>query len=256
MDLTVTEDETVDGVIVMAMSESLLEMSGSTTEEVFEDTNIDEITEAGGTATVEPYDQDGFVGQAITIEGAPLDGFADDGTVTRTGDGWAFAMDVGDTIGSDPSEIEADQMLDGMFDGARYVIRMTVPGEVQEHNGTAETGSQIEWNFQGSDLTDGTMPTVLTATWDDSGYASGTPGVSSSGGSSLLLAGGAIIAALIGAGLFLINRNKANEELTVADLAVSTQGFDPTPSPAGTQQTPSAPGSHLEGGSADPGGAR
>ncbi|MFW2380896.1 MAG: LppM family (lipo)protein [Acidimicrobiales bacterium] len=211
MDLTVTEDETVDGVIVMAMSESLLEMSGSTADEVFEDTDVSELTEAGGTATVEPYEQDGFVGQTYTIEGAPLSAFTEDGTLTRTEDGWELAMDVGETIGTEPSEMGADQMIEGMFDGARYVIRMTIPGDVKDHNGTTQTGSQIEWNFQESDLTDGTMPAVLTATWDDSGYASGTPGVASSGGSSLLFIGGAILAALIGVGLFVVGRNKADE---------------------------------------------
>ncbi|NNC76014.1 MAG: hypothetical protein HKN93_10960, partial [Acidimicrobiia bacterium] len=186
MDLTVTEDDTVDGVIAMAISESLLEMTGSSVDEVFAETDIGELTEAGATATVEPYEQDGFVGQRYTFEGAPLSAFTEDGTLTRTGDGWEFAMDVGDTIGSEPSEMAADQMMEGLFEGARYVIRMTVPGEVQQHNGTTQAGSQIEWNFQESNLTDGTMPPVLNASWDASGYTSGTPGMASSGASSLL----------------------------------------------------------------------
>jgi hypothetical protein len=116
--------------------------------------------------------------------------------------------------------------MDGMFDGARYIIRMTVPGEVLEHNGTTQIGSRIEWNFQDSDLTDGTMPEVLTASWNDSGYASGTPGVGGSGSTSLLFIGGAIIAALIGVGLFVVGRNKASEPVVAAatDLPAS---FDP-----------------------------
>ncbi|MGI9610746.1 MAG: LppM family (lipo)protein, partial [Acidimicrobiia bacterium] len=229
MDLTVTEEETVSGVIVMAMSESLLEMSGSSTDEVFEDTDVSELTEAGGEATVEPYEQDGFVGQTYTIEGAPLAAFTEDGILTRTGEGWELAMDVGETIGTEPSEMGEDQMIEGMFTGARYVIRMTIPGEVKDHNGTSQAGSRVEWAFQESELTDGTMPDVLTATWDDSGYASGTPGVTSSGGASLLFVGGAIIAALIGVGLFVVGRNKADEPVPVtpATATVGAPGMTP-----------------------------
>ncbi len=242
MDLVVNEDETVDGVIVMAMSESVLSMTGSTVDEVFEDTDVSELTEAGGSATVEPYEQDGFVGQTYVIERAPLDTFTEDGTLTRTGDGWVFAMDVGETIGSDPTEMAEDQMLEGIFNGARYVVRITVPGAVQEHNGTEQNGSQIEWNFQEADLSDGTMPTVLSASWDDSGYVSNTPGVEGSGGNSVLFIGGAIVAALIGVGLFMVGRNKAAEPVTIATVTESSRDFETT----ATVGTPAQPNERVD----------
>ena len=69
MDLEVSADDMVSGTAVIAVDESLLELSGQSVDDLFAEMDLSDLPEG---STAEPYEEDGFVGQRITIEAVPL----------------------------------------------------------------------------------------------------------------------------------------------------------------------------------------
>src|SRR5688572_32506219 len=84
MDLDVTADNTVSGTAVVAVEESLLELSGQNVDQLFADMDLSELPPG---SSAEPYEEDGFVGRQITFEDVPLDEFTGNGTLSGTASG-------------------------------------------------------------------------------------------------------------------------------------------------------------------------
>ena len=145
-DLTLHPDDTVDGVVLVAVSEELIELSGSTAEEV-----LQQITEGespipeGIDAEIEDYQEDGFVGKTFTFTGAPISAINDQGdlSITREGDTFVVDGDVDLSAGEtpiDPSD-PATQELMSEFDVS---LSVTFPGEVSDHDGSLD-GTTVTW---------------------------------------------------------------------------------------------------------------
>ncbi|HEX4941469.1 MAG TPA: hypothetical protein VFW51_02965, partial [Actinomycetota bacterium] len=79
MDLDVAADNTVSGTAVVAVEESLLELSGQNVDQLFADMDLSDLPD--GSAS-EPYAEDGFVGRQITFEEVPLSEFTGNGTLS------------------------------------------------------------------------------------------------------------------------------------------------------------------------------
>ena len=80
MDVEVSPENTVSGTAVIAIDESLVELSGQSADEIFSDVDQSELPEG---ASVEAYSEDGFVGQRITFEDVPLGGVHEQRHVLR-----------------------------------------------------------------------------------------------------------------------------------------------------------------------------
>ena len=72
-DIEVSPEDTVDGTAVIAVDQDLLELSGQTEEQLFD--QMDLTSNLPPNASVRRYEQDGFIGQQITFEDVPLNEF-------------------------------------------------------------------------------------------------------------------------------------------------------------------------------------
>ncbi len=98
MSLTFAADDTVDGTIVFAIEKSVLEMTGQTVDE-FLDSTEDSL---GDDATsVEPYQDDTFVGRTYTFVDQPLSEFGDEDMTVTHEDG-TFTVDGTLDLGGAP----------------------------------------------------------------------------------------------------------------------------------------------------------
>src|SRR5690625_1107125 len=107
--LTVNDDDTVGGEMIIAVSEAMLEMTGesadSFTEQLLQDDSLPEEAE------VEEYAQDGFVGARMLLNDVPLEEFQqEDGFgLQRAGYENVFndAIDTAGMGGADPEQPES-----------------------------------------------------------------------------------------------------------------------------------------------------
>jgi hypothetical protein len=183
-DITLHEDNTVSGEIVMAVQEGSGAMMDMTDDELVASMNEDNPAGKMTDATVSKYNEDGYVGTRVTFKNEPLDNFSGvDGTITREGDTFVFK-------GTAPDSEETSQAPPG----AVATMSVTFPGAVSDHNGTLE-GNTVTWD-------------LLTLT--EAPYATGSA-IGGGGGSSaatILILGGAVLLALIIVGVVLLNRRK------------------------------------------------
>lgn len=147
MDLTVNSDDTLDGTVVFAIDKDLSEMAGG------QDSEIDQQDLPDG-ATVEAYDQDGFVGQKVTLDNVSMDelntSFSGEGDtggpgqwqLTHEGDEYHFTgdMDLTDLASSGSDELD----MSAFMQGAELRVALTFPGEVTESNGEVD-GNTVVW---------------------------------------------------------------------------------------------------------------
>lgn len=151
MDLTLNEDDTVDGVMIMAFDDDVAALLGTDPETLWEDagTDLEEGLPPG--STQEPWAEDGYTGRRVTFTGVTLEDMAeandaDTLRITREGNEFVVsgAMDLAD-MGTD----ESDEMMQG-FD---VRIAVTFPGDVSEHNGRLE-GRTVIWEPQPGERTE------------------------------------------------------------------------------------------------------
>ncbi len=181
-DITLHEDDTVSGEMVVAIQEGLGESMGMTDEEFADSLSEDNGTDEMANATVSAYKEDGYVGTRITFKDEPLDSFRGvDGTLVREGDNFVFK---GDEI--DQSEAPSADS------GAIATMSITFPGKVSSHNGTLK-GNTVTWDL----LTQSEAPYAT-------GSAIGGGGGSSS--SALIIIGGFLLVAVIVVGVVLLRR--------------------------------------------------
>ena len=152
--ISVTEDGSGEIRLVAAIAEEFAALAGDDLADIPTDGS-----ELYPDARIEPYEQDGFIGQVVTIPFADLDGltalldefFTGEQTasvVLLDDDTWEFSMVLGSAAdiagplqpdGDGDSDGEAEElpaaMLDALgFNEAEIVIRVSLPGELGEHN--------------------------------------------------------------------------------------------------------------------------
>jgi hypothetical protein len=145
-DLTLNPDDTIDGSITVAVSQQLIELSGSTADEV-----IGQLTEEespipeGIDAETEPYEQDGYVGTTSTFSGAPLDALNEQGDLTIERQGDVFIVDGSLDLSSGSDQIDPDDpTVQNLMEQFEVELSITFPGEVTEHDGTLD-GTTVIW---------------------------------------------------------------------------------------------------------------
>lgn len=176
-DITLHENNTASGEMIVAVQEGIGESMGMTDEDFADQLNADSGTDTMTNAKTSPYKQDGYVGTRITFSDEPLESFTGvDGTITREGDTFVFQ-------GTAPDSSDTEGLPEGS--GAIATMSITFPGSVSDHNGTLK-GKTVTWD-------------LLTQT--DAPYAKGSA-IGGGGGSSPVVF--IIIAALALAALAVV----------------------------------------------------
>jgi hypothetical protein len=213
MDMTVNSDDTLDGVVIFALNEDLADMAEEGSE-----LTADDLPEG---ATIEEYDEDGFVGQKVILDDVAMsdlnETFSSEGdtggpgewSLTHEGDEYRFTgdMDLTDMAADEDSDVD----MSAFMSGAELRVAFTFPGDVTESNGEID-GSTVVWEPEVGEANE------MTAVAEES-----------SGLSTLLIAlvvGGAVLVlALIGLALWLRGRGKRPAAAEVEPAPVApTQG--------------------------------
>jgi hypothetical protein len=225
MDLDVTADNTVSGTAVVAVEESLLELSGQNVDQLFADMDLSDLP-AGSES--EPYEEDGFVGRQITFEEVPLSEFTGNGTLSGTASGEELnIVREGDefhvTGGFDMSgqEFTGTEIPQQFLENFEFRISITFPGPVSSASGDIDENT-VTWE-----------PRVGQNT-EIQAVASAIPSSSSPLLMIVLIAAGALV---LGAVVyFLTHRGVA----AAADPIAGTGFGDavPAPSPARPEGSP------------------
>lgn len=198
MSITLNEDDTADGSILMAIEKGIGEAFELSDEDL-----LGELTsEASGdfeSEVVEPYEDETHIGQLVTFSGEALGEFdeGDEGMrIYRDGDDYVVAgtADTG----------EGDEDL-GAMPGAEMTLSVTFPGPVSEHNGTLED-TTVTWDLLAheGDLSarGAASPPPVVPLW-------------------AWIAGGAVLAALAAVAVVLVVRRSRGAE--------ETQPYEPGP---------------------------
>ena len=228
MALEVHEDSMVSGEMTMGISKAAKQMmegfaesfgdeadaSGGLDDEFFE---ADDVPEG---ATVEPYEDDKFIGQTMKFDKVSLEEInqstteedSDEWTLRREGDTFVFEAD-GDFGGEEASEAQDTDMdlgFEELFAEAELRIAVTFPGDVIESNGeidgrtvvwTPEFGDQLTMHAVAQAEDDSILPGFLSnSSSSESGF--GVTGV------VLAVMGGLLVLLVIALGLLLITRRK------------------------------------------------
>ncbi len=236
MDVEITPENTVSGSAVIAVDESLLELSGQSADQLFADMDLSDLPPG---ATSGSYEEDGFVGQRITFEDVPLDEFTaenalsgsqggDDLSIQRRGDEFhvsgAFDMSGEEFSGTDIPQ----QFLESF----EFRISITFPGEVKSATGEVD-GNTVTWE-----------PAIGENTPVEA-VASAIPSASSPLLLILLVAGGAVA---LGAVAYILTHRKTAAPAAPVDSGFGTPIESPPPMAEGSagafppvEPPPSAP---------------
>jgi hypothetical protein len=146
MELEVSPENTVSGSAILAVDDSLLELSGQTADDLFRD--VETTADLPEGASVEPYEDDGFVGQRITFEDVSLEEFSQGGvaasgeqlSITRQGDDFH----VNGRLDMTGSEFGGSEVPTQFLESIEFRIAITFPGPVSSATGSIE-GNTVTW---------------------------------------------------------------------------------------------------------------
>jgi hypothetical protein len=146
MDLTVSTDNTVSGSAIVAIDKQLVALTGQPVDQIF---GGDTIAPAGTQGvTTKDYEDDTFVGQEITFEGAPLSALAESEDadalkIVREGDVFTVtgALDMTNDSGGDAT----NEAVENALASADIRISITFPGPVTSSNGEVD-GNTVSWS--------------------------------------------------------------------------------------------------------------
>ena len=143
VDLTLNEDNTIDGTMLIAVQSGVGDSLGMSDDELLGQLTSDSSDQFEG-ATTEDYNQDGYIGKVTTFTNQPLDAFSSSGdgsdiAITREGD--LFIVD-----GTWNTDDANTQGVDLATLGAEFTFSVTFPGGVTESNGTV-SGNTVTWNL-------------------------------------------------------------------------------------------------------------
>lgn len=198
MDVEVAPDNTVSGSAVVAVDESLLELSGQSADQLLAQMDLSELPEG---ATSSEYRQDGFIGQEITFADMTLEEFSTDSTlsgsqagedlnIVRQGD--EFHVSGGFDMSGE--EFTGSEIPQQFFDSFEFRISMTFPGEVKSSSGDID-GNTVTWEPKFGENTQ--IQAVASAIPSSSGFPVFMV---------VLIAAGALV---LGAIAFLLTHRKA-----------------------------------------------
>jgi len=148
-ELTLHEDDTVDGTVVFAVNKQFLDMAGVTADDFLKEITQGEGPVPGGVDfETAPYEDDEFIGSEFTFEGAPLSAFSDAGegdiSIVREGDTFVVSGTLDATSEDlDPSGTPGGQAILDSFD---VRISVTFPGEVESAPGGEIDGNTVTWS--------------------------------------------------------------------------------------------------------------
>jgi hypothetical protein len=146
LDLEVSPDNTVSGTAILAVDQGLLELVGQSADQLFQEMDLSDLPEG---AAVDPYEDDGFVGQQITFDdvalsefsgGETLGGSGEELSITRVGD----EFHVAGRLDMSSSEFGAGQVPEGLLDSFEFKISITFPGPVASATGEVD-GNTVTW---------------------------------------------------------------------------------------------------------------
>lgn len=148
MNLEVAADNTVSGSAIIAVDESLLELTGQDVDQLFADMDLSDLPPG---STAEAYQEEGFVGQKITFAEMPLDEFAANNALSGSGTGEELSIvRQGDeflvTGGFDMSgqEFTGTEIPEQFMDSFEFRISITFPGKVKSATGDID-GNTVTW---------------------------------------------------------------------------------------------------------------
>lgn len=256
MALTVNSDDTVDGTLIFGVSKQLLELTGQSPEDLLTEAPIP--TDVEGVSS-EPYEDEEFQGQQVTLDGVPLDEFnqgsfaggtgatgttasADQLQIVREGNNYVVsgAFDLS-SVGASTGATGATGFpgAEELFRSAEMKISITFPGAVVRSNGrvdgntvtwTPRVGERLEIQATGSAIGGGDGSTMMI----------------------LLIVGGVVIVAAIVAGI-LISRRRQPATATAGAGPMAGPGpvaergpMAPTPPPAAPPPPPPPPPSEPQ----------
>lgn len=235
MALTLNEDDTFDGSVVMAFSDELATSMGSDPQELWDQMGSEMESELPEGATQEPYAQDGYTGTKITYADQPISQLssagADSISVTREGDEYVVSgsMDMtGEEFNPDTGDATSDELTQQMMDSLDIKVSITFPGEVAESNGEVD-GNTVTWTPVVGEVNEMTARGSAVAggaagsgdegsdeATDDSDGATAPDGGDSAGDASdsgslawlWFVIGGVVLLGIIGLVLWLVLRSK------------------------------------------------
>lgn len=131
------DDGTASGSMVLAVSQEMMDLAGGDTSDFFEDTDVPE------GATVEPYEDDDFVGQRYTFDDVTLSEFSDpEFSITYDEAAGRYEVDGAMDFTGDAGEIPPE--MESIVEAFDVTVSITFPGEVTEHNGELD-GNTVTW---------------------------------------------------------------------------------------------------------------
>jgi hypothetical protein len=231
MDVEVSPENTVSGTAVIAVDESLLELSGQNADQLLKDMDLSSLP-AG--ATTEKYQEDGFIGQRITFSDVPLTEFTGNNTLSGTGTGDQLNIvrrgdefHVTGAFDMSGPEFTGTEVPQQFLENFEFTISITFPGEVKSATGEID-GRTVTWK-----------PTFGKNTRVEA-VASAIPSASSPLLMILLIAGAALI---LGAVVFVITHRKPAPAPTsgLFDDAATMPVDTTLPAPPGSPVQPVTP---------------
>ncbi len=164
LSFTVNEDGSGTVGMLAAFDEALLGLSDQSADDLFG--GIDDLPPG---AVVDEYREDGFVGRIVSVpvpdmtqgadslsgvfEGTESGAFettdAPDYVFVREDDGWRFTMDV-PPLGEDLDDENGDfaaGMVAALMESAFFRVRVSLPGEVTEHNADRVENGVLVWEL-------------------------------------------------------------------------------------------------------------
>jgi hypothetical protein len=223
MDVEVSPENTVSGSAIIAVDESLLELSGQSADQLFQEMDLSDLPPG---ATLDRYEEDGFIGQEITFEEMPLATFTQNNALSGSGASPGAGEELNIARQGDEfhvtgafdmtgQEFTGTQIPDQFLDSFEFRISITFPGEVRSATGEID-GNTVTWE-----------PKIGENTRVEA-VASAIPSESSPLLMILLVAAGALV---LGAIAFLLTHRKAPAPAAgpIGDGAtVPIEGIPPT----------------------------
>lgn len=154
--LTFTVHDDGSGTVstLMAVDETLLALTGESADDI-----LGEVGDLPEGAVVEAYEEDGFVGQFVTVSIPDMAraaeflggvdaaaGSTDELSLVREGEGWRFTMAIpsGEELAGDSGDID---LAGALGEDAFFRVRVALPGEVVEHNADWVEDGMLVWEI-------------------------------------------------------------------------------------------------------------
>jgi hypothetical protein len=152
MDVEVSPENTVSGSAIIAVDESLLELSGQSADQLFQQMDLSDLPPG---ATLDRYEEDGFIGQEITFEEMPLETFTQNNTLSGSGANAGASEELNIARRGDEfhvtgafdmtgAEFTGTQIPEQFLESFEFRISITFPGEVKSATGEID-GNTVTW---------------------------------------------------------------------------------------------------------------